>query len=510
MTIRNLETLLDHFSTFENALALEDCRTGETLTYAELVHAVYAASELLGPRLQKGQRVVLYKLPSLSWVIWFFAVGLRGGVVVTIEERGSEEFTGEVFDLTTPSLLLHHRQLSKKYDEYGIISWDLSTVTLQPRTAPPTTPTNPHAPAEIIFTSGTWSRPKGVTLSMHNLLSNAQEICQNVYPLRPRERFLSILPLSHAYEQTIGLLCPLLSGGSVSYSDPTRPTQLLADFARVRPHYLATVPKLLTVFERKIRRQAQESLPAWLFDTLLKIAVYLPGRLRRQLFKRVHAKFGSCLQTFFVGGAPLEPQTGHFFEALGIETVVGYGLSETAPLVTYSRRSRREYGEIGHALSNLETKIGETGELLVRGPSVFLGYWPDIERDAQAYFNTSDVVTRTNSGAYRLQGRSKNLVVYPSGDKIFCEDIEYHCTRITHSAEVCVLNTGTDSTPRLTLVLGQDTPAEDLQTTLTATLPDFARIDSIRVYPHPELPKTRTQKIARARLRRWLLEECAL
>jgi len=282
--------------------------------------------------------------------------------------------------------------------------------------------------AALIYTSGTTGSPKGVMLTHGNLTSNA--IAAAPIPLlKPGQCMLSVLPLAHTYECTLGFLIPMHTGSHVFYlSKPAAPTVLLPALASVRPHAMLTVPLFM---EKIYRQKVLPSLNKGLLRTLRKV----PGL--GWLFTRIAGiklkkTFGGRLQFFGVGGAPLAPEVALFLHRAGFPYAIGYGLTETSPLIA-GHLGIRLYST-GRVLKGVQVKIAEprneqgAGEILVRGPNVMAGYYKDPVATAQVmvdgWFRTGDLGLFDRHGHLYIKGRSKNLILGPSGENIYPEAIE--------------------------------------------------------------------------------------
>jgi long-chain acyl-CoA synthetase len=351
--------------------------------------------------------------------------------------------------------------------------------------------------AEIILTSGTWSRPKGVTLSHGNLLANLEGV-DKAYHLKSNSRLLSILPLSHAYEQMIGLIIPLFRGASITYLSDITAKQLKEACLERKITLIVAVPRILEVLHKEIIRQ----IPASKRDTFEKFIILsniLPITLRRKLYNKVHSTLGKNLRTFVVGGAPLDEKLDKFFQGLGYEVFIGYGLSETSPVLSISLDQKRTRGNVGKPLSNIKVEINKDGEIRARGKSVFHGYWPNKRQGS--FFNTGDLGNFDKKGNIVLNGRIKNLVVFPNGDKIFLEDIEKIAEGFDSIDESCALDIGDEQSPHLHLfVIAKKIDLEECRVYINQKLPFGISIKSLSLAELQSLPRTHTLKLMRRKI----------
>lgn len=304
---------------------------------------------------------------------------------------------------------------------------------------------DPHALATIVYTSGTTGRPKGVMLSHFNILSNAQAVLAHVQAY-PEDLFLSFLPLSHAFERTVGCYLPMMAGSCVAYARAIN--KLAEDIATVRPTILVSVPR---IYERMyIRLQNQVGEKCAMVRALFHWAQELgwrhfqvthhhgqaPSRwtallrpvLRYLVSDKVLAHFGGRLRLAVSGGAPLSHTLSRCLVGLGVPLLQGYGLTEAAPVVTSNRLEDNLPESVGVPLPGVEVRLGEKNELLVRGPNVMMGYWNRTEEtaraiDAEGWLHTGDLA-RIDHGYVFIVGRLKEIVVLSTGEKVVPEAVE--------------------------------------------------------------------------------------
>jgi long-chain acyl-CoA synthetase len=494
--LKTLRDYLDHIAEYGDQTALVSINSSKEITYSKLVAEIYNLSYFLRKKIDPGERVILHKIKGADWVKSFFAVILVGGIVVPIDDRVSDDMLCDIIELTEPTYALTATGFT-----FNIAYFNIEN-PLEINQAVELPELNPDLPCEIIFTSGTWSKPKGVTLSQSNLLANMEELITNVYRPDEFERFLSVLPLAHSYEQMVGLLVPLYSKATIYYLNQITSASFRKALSVARPHYIVAVPRVLQLMQNSILRQIPKLMAPASFKSMASFSRILPIFLRRLIFTKVQSAWGGCLHTLIVGGAPIDAHLDNFFQGLGLRIFIGYGLSETSPVISVSKRQQRLASEVGEPLTNIEVKLNEDGEILVRGESVFLGYWPILDRQSKTFFNTNDVGVITKDNRLLLKGRTKNLIIYPSGDKIFAEDIEYLASQIDSVKEVCAVNISDLETPDIYIVYtGVD---DNLVDNVRQKLPFFVRVQGVLKFDNDELPKTHTLKIKRQVLKEWV------
>ncbi len=312
------------------------------------------------------------------------------------------------------------------------------------KTSVPAVPVASTDLASLIYTSGTTGRPKGVMLSHGNLLSNAYASL-DTFPVRDDDVFLSFLPLSHAFERTLGYYLPMMSGATVVFA---RSVALLAeDMKVIRPTLLISVPRIYERIYGAIRARLEEN--AAYARALFHLAVevgwarfeHAQGRgpwkpafllwplLDRLVARKFRTRLGGRLRSAISGGAALAPEISRLFIALGVTIVQGYGLTEASPVVSGNRLADNQPDTVGQPVLGVQVRLGEQDELQVRGPNVMLGYWnqPEATRellDAEGWLKTGDVAHLSDSGHIRLTGRIKEIIVMSNGEKIPPTDME--------------------------------------------------------------------------------------
>ncbi len=286
--------------------------------------------------------------------------------------------------------------------------------------------------AVIIYTSGTTGNSKGVMLSHYNIVSNALAILKVVHA-SPSDRLLSVLPLAHAYEATVGMVAPLIAGCSIHYfAKPPTPRLLVAALQKVRPTIMLIVPLIIEkIYKTRILPELNKKL-------ILRLMQKVP-QLRRFIYLKAGKKlldtFGGQLRIMPIGGALLSPEVERFLFEANFPYAIGYGLTETSPIVAAMIQSMLKLHSTGPALPGIHIKIHDpdpktgVGEIWVQGPNVMQGYYKDPERTAEVltedgWFKTGDLGLLDEDGYLFIKGRIKNMILGPSGENIYPEQIE--------------------------------------------------------------------------------------
>ena len=336
----------------------------------------------------------------------------------------------------------------------------LSSVLSNETIAPSDLRCGPDDIATIIYTSGTTGTPKGVMLSHRALLWNAEAVTKFVPPLKS-DVFFSILPAAHAFERTMGYVLPIMCGSRIAYARSL--DTLREDMCLVRPTVLTAVPRLYERFHtaildevaahpiRKMLTQVTADI-GWRFFEARQGRGAPPGVvarhvlwpvLRRLVGRQVLAVFGGRVRVAVSGGAPLPARTSHFLIGLGLPLIEGYGLTETAPVVTAASFDDNEPGSVGRPVPGVDVRISDEGELLIRSRSMMKGYWQDPERtaevlDAQGWLKTGDLAEIRNGRVY-IKGRLRDTIVLSTAKKVAPAEVEAAIQRDPLFDQVCVL-----------------------------------------------------------------------
>lgn len=381
---------------------------------------------------------------------------------------------------------------------------------------------------ETIYTSGTTMHPKGVMLTHGNVLATL-EACQQLLPPRPH-RLVSLLPLSHLFEQAPVLFYGTMIGADVRYVRSRNPRVIFESLREHRVTTMVVTPQLLEIFWNAIGREIDRQGKRATFERARRIATRLPYWARRRLFASLHRQLGGSLRLFVSAGAYLPPELQQAWEALGIVVLQGYGATECGAAAANTEREHPS-GIIGRPVPPARVKLSEVdGEILVSGPTVFPGYWSDAEStrqalDAEGWYHTGDIGRWDQRGRLVLSGRIKNIIVLPNGLNVFPEDIE-SVLQDRGLSQAIVLETTPGRIEAVVLppgsmpVVRYDAPrADPLDADALAKaradierivkesnqqLGQHQRIDAWRLWPEPDFPRTHTLKIRRDAVRDWV------
>ncbi len=439
---------------------------GTPVTYAQLTQNITDIQEILHSYgIKHGDKVALYSENMPNWSAIYFAVTTMGAVIVPIlpdfhtseamhiaihAECKAAFISQKLFEvmldetqppemnllvitdtltilkkLSTPStvnkvLKKGEEQLNKAIEKLGKESKKDKDITI-----------NEEDLAAIIYTSGTTGSSKGVMLSHKNIVFDATA-SQNVVDIFPEDKFLSILPLAHTYECTVGMVIPLLNGASIYYiQKPPTPTILIKAMATVKPTFMLTVPLIIEkIYKNKILPNFQKNI---IIKTLYALP-WIQKKLNIIAGKKLIETFGGNIRFFGIGGAGVSPTVEKFLREAKFPYCIGYGLTETAPFLAGTTPDKTKYKAIGPVIPGAELQLRDldkegTGTLWAKGPNIMMGYYKDPEKTAEVidengWFNTEDIGYLDKDGYFFMSGRAKNIIVGPSGENIYPEQIE--------------------------------------------------------------------------------------
>lgn len=463
LTLRNvLAYSLGHYS---DNIAFS--YTDETpLHYSDLKKAIDEVQLLLIEHgINKGDRVAILSQNMPNWGIAYFALTSMGAVAVPLlPDFSSEEITNILSHSGAKGIFVSQKLLSKIEPEDNtdlslkIIIDDFSLMHRNGEN--PIIPQVKGIPARIslatleeedlasiIYTSGTTGRSKGVMLTHKNIVFNARQV-MTIQPVLSSDIFLSVLPLSHAYENTLGLILPVMQGASVYYlKKPPTASVLLPALSEVRPTLMLTVPMIIEkIYKAKVLAKFSGNFfirSIYKFPPLRKLIHRIAG-------KKLIRTFGGRLHFFGIGGAKLDPMAERFLREAHFPYGIGYGLTETSPLLAGSNPQQTKWQAVGPVMQGVKLKIENpdpksgNGEILAKGENVMKGYYRDEEMThevmtSDGWFRTGDLGCIDKNGYLFIKGRLKNMILTASGENIYPEDIESLINNFNYVVESIVI-----------------------------------------------------------------------
>ena len=387
-----------------------------------------------------GDKVAILSQSMPNWSVAFFATVPFGRIAIPILPDSSENEVTNIMNHSESKVIFVSQKLASKVsaevmdrmtlvidmDTLEVLKEDEDKFTCDGRTASPT----PEDIATIIYTSGTTGSAKGVVLSHRNLASNVIS-CYHSCKRTEKDRWLSVLPMAHTLEMTLSMLYPMYCGATVYYlPKPPVASLLMKALKIVKPTTMLTVPLIIEkVYKGSVLPTIQKSRTlTWMNEHMHKLMCRIIGM-------KLKATFGGHISFYGIGGAKLDPEVEDFLLTAKFPYAIGYGLTETSPLLGYAMPGWRAVGSFGYPVYNVKLKLhnvnpdtGE-GEIVAKGPNVMLGYYKDPVRTKSVFtedgwFRTSDIAVQDEKGRFYIKGRNNNLILGPSGENIYPEEIE--------------------------------------------------------------------------------------
>jgi long-chain acyl-CoA synthetase len=483
----------------------------------------------------KGDRVALISENRPEWPISYLAITSLGAIVVPLDAMlNKEEVLPLLNDSGAKAIILSQKYqdyiqdlelagkniLMEEFDELaGVTSEALPSLDLDD-------------PASIVYTSGTTGIPKGVVLTHKNIMSNVISVA-SLFDLGPKDNFLSVLPLYHTFETTAGFLGPFYKGCTITYAESLKSYNILKNMQETGVTIMCGVPLLYQLFYDGILREVEEKKKDKAFSLLFKISSFVKRvigvNIGKKLFSIVHKKFGGKIRFFVSGGSALDVDIALNFDRMGFTILQGYGLTESAPILTCCTLQENKIGSVGKPIPGVEIRISggnAMGEILAFGPNIMKGYYKRKELSSRIVVNgwlhTGDVGYLDEEGYLFITGRSKDVIVTGSGVNVYPEEVEIVLNKSPLIKESCVIGAKVESGVRkgteevMALIvpnmeyfnkIGQvdekfiNKAISDEIANLNNKMAEFKRVARF-ILRNEELPKTRLKKIKRFEIRK--------
>lgn len=419
---------------------------GSPISYKELGENIEKISEILFSfGLKKGDKVALFSQNMPNWVIAYFSVVAKGLIIVPIlpdftrlevenvllHSESKVLFVSDRLASRIENLELPDLKVKISVDNFSIISNDTDQVLSSGKNEKININVEEEDTAAIIYTSGTTGRSKGVVLSHRSIAFIAMQ-SYTFSPINHDDVFLSILPLSHTYENSIGMLYPIMYGSSIYYLEkPPTAASLMPALKKIRPTMMLSVPLIM---EKLYKSQIQSKFSKTVFINSIYRTPLFRKIIHRIAGRKLYETFGGRLKFFGIGGAKLDYKVERFLKEARFPYAIGYGLTETAPLLAGAGVHHTKLQSTGYKVQGVEVKINEPdnkgiGEIWAKGPNVMKGYYKNPEATAEVltedgWFKTGDLGTFDSKNRLFIKGRMKNTIIGASGENIYPEDIE--------------------------------------------------------------------------------------
>lgn len=553
------ERLVESFTSRRDSTAMRIVGSDDaTYTFGELLRQTRAiAFRLAREGVDPGDRVALIGENHPKWGVAYLGTLYRGAVIVPLDPHGEIETLTNFLEnseakvaFLSPDQVGRFGEIEERLGrkvhtvvwstngsappasrDSAFEDWAATEFTAQFADEPP--PAKNEDLAVLMYTSGTTGTPKGVPLTHGNILAELEGV-NYVLHLTDKEKILSLLPLFHAYLQIVNLWIATTYGCEVGYLKELTPDELGKAMKEFKPTILTTVPRLWYLFHKKIfdAVKAKPKSVQRLFRAMLAangtLRDTLGLNLGRKFFGQVHESFGGRLKLAISGGSRFDEDVARDFHRLGFTILQGYGLTETSGAATATYEDDNRIGSVGKPMHGAEIKIAEpdkdgVGEVLIKGPMVFGGYYKNPQADAEAFthdgwFRSGDLGRIDKDGHLYIVGRGKDVIVLPSGKNVHPEDIEVHYLKCPLVAELAVLGVSDGSEARAgaeklaavvvpdfdylkqTKVANSKEAIRHELDTLGRSLPEYQRVRDYIIRAEP-LPRTATRKIKRFQLK---------
>lgn len=512
----HLATLLDDFRRMgdDKAIVRYVGNRRKVTSYEEIAGLSGRFAALLAKRnIGPGDRVVLWAENSAEWVAAFYGCLLRAVIAVPLDAYGTTEFAERVASDVRPLLVIGDAKLLLTLqDEWPKLSFEDWPAVLPAEEADAVPGLSHDTPLQILFTSGTTGEPKGIVHTHGNILASLQPVQEAARPYLRYERlvhplrFLHTLPLSHVFGQTMGLWIPPIFTAEVHFESRLTPSRLIETIRRERISVLAAVPRVLAMLKSHLEAESP--------GLQVRVAAVegISAGKRWWRFRDIHADFGFKFWALITGGGALPGSIEQFWNALGFVLVQGYGMTETAALITLNHPFRVARGTMGKPLPGREVRLQPDGEVLVRGPMVSSAIWTGgtLHPHTEDWLATGDLAEAQPTGELRFVGRKSETIVTGAGVNLHPEDLEAALEQELEVAACAVVPVETSFGPEPCAVLAlRGTPdrAAAIVQSANARLAEFQRMRRWVLWPEPDLPRTSTGKVKRAAVTAWLANQ---
>lgn len=490
-----------------------------TFTYNQVYEISKKVAILLEKNgIKKGDKVLICAPNSPYWICVFWGIILRGAIVVPLNIQSTKSIIDKIAQQTESKIIFkniffkHELPSYIKQFEIDFLQELISDINIKDFNSVEISENDLY---QIMYTSGTTGDPKGVMLTHKNVCSNLEAISNVIIVNLEKDIVLSILPLSHIFEQTTGFLLPYSRGVHIVYTHSYAAIRTLLKEYKITK--LIAVPEFLQILMSRIEIEAELKGRKSLFKKLIKISQKFNNRfISKLLFYPIIKNLGGRLNTFASGGAPLDINLEKKWEAMSIEVLQGYGLTETSPVISTNTFNEKKLGSVGKVLKNVQLKLANDGEILVKGPNVFVGYYKNEEKTKEAFtddgwFKTGDLGYIDSDGFLFIKGRKKYVIIGPGGQNVYPEDIEIELNKIPGVIDSCVLGIekehgSIEIHAVLLLDSNQKINPDEMIHKANQHLSSYQQITGYSVWPDIDFPRTATRKIKKEEVRKFIEE----
>ena len=475
-----------------------------SLSYKEVYElSVKIACFLEKQGVEKGDTILILAPNSPYWVCIFWGTLLRGAVLVPLNVQSTPQMIEKISQETEAKIFFKHMYFRHEATR-NLRTFDVDFIQEDVQGVDSShfveTKASPGDLVEIIYTSGTTGDPKGVMLTHKNIYSVVAAI-DHLISIAAHDRFLSILPLSHIFEQVVEFRV-LAAGAFIVYTPALSSSLIKKTLKEYRVNKMAAVPEFLKRIIARIESEAERKGKARILAFLFSFTRIIPLRvIRRIIFSNIHKQFGSKLDLIVSGGAVLDATVAKKWQAIGVRIIQGYGLTETSSVVSLLSAGDSNILSVGKIVPGVEIRIAEDKEILVRGPNVTQGYYKNEVKTKEAFtdegwFRTGDLGYLDKNGYLYIRGRKKFMILTPAGQNVYPEDIEAELNKESGVKDSAVVGLEKDGTILIHAeLLGDIKNLEEVIARVNQRLASFQQIQSWSVWPLEDFPRTITRKV---------------
>lgn len=511
-----MKTLLDVFSSFKNrkktAFVYKTGVRRFVFSYTQVYRlSLQMASLLEKEGIKKGDRVLLWAPNSPWWAVAFWGIVVRGAIVVPVDFASGMQRAQTIANLAKAKLIIQSQYKLDKFQK-GIIIEDLPHFLKQ--TAPATSLVKPNSKdiVELVYTSGTTGNPKGVVLTHKNLITNIMQLDKHI-KIYPYYNLLSVLPLSHMFEQMVGFLFPQHKGSAIVYLRILKPSAIMEALQKDNIYVMLAIPRILLLFKHTIEKEFTQKGLGKVLSIFTTFSKERSVNFKKTLFFPIHKKFGKHFLFFVSSGSALDPSVAHFWKNIGFKIIEGYGLTECSPVLTANTLASPIIGSVGKPVKGVKIKIKDK-EILAIGENIFKSYWQNAKATKDAFtnngwFKTGDEGQIDDNGNLHIKGRKKELIVTGAGVNVYPDEVERVLNNIKGVKESCVighdLGEGEEVHAVFLLEKNVSLPQEILKKA-NEKLDPQQQITSFSIWKEHEFPKTATLKIQKFKVKERLVK----
>lgn len=517
---RSVDTLIEHTSRSYGTLPAFSLKTGfrtKTYTFNEVSSYIRRFPKFFAEHgIKKGDKIIVFSLNRPEYSTLILGAMWSGVTFVPIDYRTNEETVHKFIQKTEPkaiftswvfgNLFVHSKIKHFFFEELFSELEKFETTGFKS--------VEPDDTAAILFTSGTTGEPKGTIISYKNVIASVNN-AREAFPLPPKLRLLSVLPLSHALEMFGGMMTAYSFGCHIHYIERINSITIVQALRRYHIQAMAVVPQMLRLVLQNIERRITDEKKEKDWKKAHEIAPHLPFFLRRKLFKAVHKSFGDKFEFFVCGSAPLETKVAEIWENMGVKIIEGYGASETTGFVSSNNFKQNKLGSVGKLFPRMEIKLAEGGELWVKGDNVVSGYYENPEQTqatfVDGWFRTGDIVAIHKKGFITITGRDKFKIVLPDGKKVYPEDVEKKLNNhpLVTDSTVFGLKTDDGEIVHAEMILKNPHKLNQIIEEVNKMLNPHEQILDYGIFPEKDFPRTKTLKVDREAVREFVMARLA-